>query len=218
VISVENSEIIDKTKMFVKKELSLSEPGHDFWHAIRVLNLSRLIYEKENMGDFLVIALASLLHDIADFKFSGDDSLGPEKAGSFLMSIDVSEPVVSHVKNIIRNVSFHKGKTNFVSDEFFIVQDADRLDAIGAIGIARAFSYGGFKGSEMYNPDIKPRLNMKMDEYKGYKGTTINHFYEKLLLLKDMMNTNTGHEIAEARHRFMLGFLSEFFSEFEGLK
>lgn len=215
---MQDLDVIKKTREFVKKELYLSEPGHDFWHAERVFRLSKLIYEKEMMGDFTVIALASLLHDISDSKFCGDDSFGSEKAGSFLLSLGVSNDIVFHVRNIIENISFHNGKSDFFSDEFFIVQDADRLDALGAIGIARAFSYGGFKGTEMYNPKIKPRFDMTKEEYRKHKGTTINHFYEKLLLLKDMMNTNTGYEIAQARHRFMLGFLNEFYSEFEGLK
>jgi len=163
-----------------------------------------------------VVELAALLHDIADSKFhDGNEEIGPAVAGNFLRSINVDEPVIEHVQQIIRHISFKSGfeKSKFRSLELAIVQDADRLDAIGAIGIARAFSYGGFKGREIYNPEIKPNLNMTKAEYKNSVAPTINHFYEKLLLLKDKMNTATGKGLAEHRHNFMESYLKQFYSE-----
>ncbi|MEJ6982585.1 HD domain-containing protein [Pedobacter sp. P351] len=166
-----------------------------------------------------IVELAALLHDIADSKFhDGNEDIGPRKAADFLSSISVDLETVHHVQEIIRNMSFKSslGKINFHSKELEVVQDADRLDAIGAIGIARAFSFGGFKQREFYNPDIPPNLKMSKDEYKNSKGPTINHFYEKLLLLKDKMNTETGKELALKRHQFMEMYLAHFYSEWEG--
>jgi len=167
-------------------------------------------------ADLLVVELAALLHDIADSKFhGGDEEIGPAVAGDFLGSLAINEPVIEHVQQIIRHISFKSGftKSNFHSIELDIVQDADRLDAIGAIGIARAFSYGGFKGREIYNPEIQPNLNMTKEEYKNSSAPTINHFYEKLLLLKDKMNTPTGKKLASQRHAFMETYLKQFYSE-----
>jgi len=164
----------------------------------------------------LVVELAALLHDIADSKFhNGDEEIGPQTAGSFLSSINVDAETIRHVQQIIRHISFKSGfdKKEFHSIELDIVQDADRLDAIGAIGIARAFSYGGFKGRELYNPEVAPNLNMTKAEYKASTAPTINHFYEKLLLLKDKMNTETGKQLAQQRHDFMLAYLEQFYSE-----
>jgi uncharacterized protein len=162
--------------------------------------------------------LAALLHDIADPKFhDGDESVGPKMASEFLKSQQVDEAIIEHVVNIIRHMSFKNSLDNqgkvFSSIELQIVQDADRLDAIGAIGIARAFNYGGYKNRELYNPNIQPNLNMTKEEYKASKAPTINHFYEKLLLLKDRMNTETGKKIAQERHQFMLDFLEQFYKE-----
>jgi len=166
-----------------------------------------------------VVELAALLHDIADSKFhQGDETIGPKKAREFLESIHVDENIIQHVVLIIQHISFKGGNFNleFTSPELQVVQDADRLDAIGAIGIARAFHYGGFKNREIFNPAIQPKLNMNREEYKNDTGPTINHFYEKLLLLKDRMNTQTGKELAEQRHQFMQNFLDQFHAEMEG--
>ena len=170
-------------------------------------------------ADLFVVSLGALLHDIADAKFhDGDETIGPRMAETFLHAQYLPENIITGVLNIVRFVSFknRKEKPAFPSIELQIVQDADRLDAMGALGIARAFSYGGFKGREMYNPDIAPAPDMSKEEYKQSESTTINHFYEKLLLLKDMMNTDTGKKMAGQRHRFMEKFLRQFYSEWEG--
>ncbi|MDB5138152.1 MAG: hypothetical protein JWR12_68 [Mucilaginibacter sp.] len=210
--------VIDKTVNFVRKTLQNAEGGHDWWHIYRVWTNVKLIAKAEH-ADLLTIELAALLHDIADSKFhNGDENIGPETAGKFLRSINVDEETVVHVQQIIRHISFKSGfdKPSFHSIELDIVQDADRLDAIGAIGIARTFSYGGFKGREIYNPETKPSLNMSKSEYKNSTAPSINHFYEKLLLLKDKMNTATGRALAQQRHVFMLSYLDQFYSESGG--
>ncbi|WP_179415642.1 HD domain-containing protein [Mucilaginibacter sp. E4BP6] len=210
-----NSEIINKTVDFVRTTLQSAEGGHDWWHIHRVHANAKLISATEDC-DLLTVELAALLHDIADSKFhNGDEEIGPATAGDFLHSINVVEHVTTHVQQIIRHISFKSGfdKLNFQSSELSIVQDADRLDAIGAIGIARAFSYGGFKGREIYNPEIKPNLNMTKEQYKNTNAPSINHFYEKLLLLKDKMNTATGKKLAEQRHAFMEAYLQQFYLE-----
>lgn len=210
-----NSKIIDKTVQFVRTSLLNAEGGHDWWHIHRVHTNAKLIAATEDC-DLLTVELAALLHDIADSKFhNGDEEIGPATAGNFLHSIKVDEHVITHVQQIIRHISFKSGFDNlsFQSPELSIVQDADRLDALGAIGIARAFSYGGFKGREIYNPEIKPNLNMSKEEYKNTTAPSINHFYEKLLLLKNKMNTATGKKLAEQRHTFMETYLQQFFME-----
>jgi uncharacterized protein len=210
-----NSELINKTVAFVRQTLKDAEGGHDWWHIHRVWNNAKLIAQTEQANLFIV-ELAALLHDIADSKFhNGDEEVGPITAGNFLKSINVNEETVIHVQQIIRHISFKAGfdKQAFHTIELDIVQDADRLDAIGAIGIARAFNYGGFKGREIYNPEVKPNLSMTKAEYKNSTAPTINHFYEKLLLLKDKMNTATGKKLAEQRHNFMLSYLEQFYSE-----
>ncbi len=217
-LSPENKLIISQTEKFVKDTLSGAEAGHDWWHIQRVSNNAKLISKTEN-ADLFVIELAVLLHDIADSKFNGgDEEIGPQKAGDFLRSIYVEESIVEHVQQIIRNMSFRSGlgTLNFHSKELEIVQDADRLDAIGAIGIARAFTYGGFKNREIYNPEIPPVLNMSKEEYKNSTAPSINHFYEKLLLLKNKMNTGAGRKIAAARHLFMETYLKQFENEWNG--
>jgi uncharacterized protein len=209
------SSIIKKTATFVKETLKNAEGGHDWWHIYRVWNNAKLIAKTEQ-ADLLTVELAALLHDIADSKFhNGDDEIGPATAGDFLKSINVHDAIVEHVQQIIRHMSFKSGFGNvaFHSIEMDIVQDADRLDAMGAIGIARAFSYGGFKGREIYNPEIKPKLDMTKEEYKNSTAPSINHFYEKLLLIKDKMNTVTGKKLAGQRHDFMLAYLEQFYSE-----
>lgn len=207
--------IIDLTVSFVKQKLEKAEAGHDWFHIDRVYKTALKINSVEG-GDLLVVSLAALLHDIADSKFNnGDEEIGPRIAAEFLQSISVQPEVISHVVAIIKNLSFKAslGKISFSSKELDIVQDADRLDAIGAIGIARAFTYGGFKNRTMYNPEILPAYNQTKEEYKNSVAPTINHFYEKLLLLKDLMKTNAGSKIALERHNFMLMYLEHFFDE-----
>ena len=209
---------IQKTIDFVKKTLANAEAGHDWFHIERVYKTAQNINKKEN-GDELVVAFAALLHDIADPKFNdGDETLGPKMAAAFLKSIHVDQAVIDHVKLIIENMSFKNSfdQNAFTSKEMQIVQDADRLDAIGAIGIARAFTYGGFKNRVLYDPAIKPEQHLSKETYKNTTAPTINHFYEKLLLLKDLMNTAAGKTIAEERHQFMLLYLAHFYSDWEG--
>ena len=213
-------EYIEHTIAFVKAKLAGAEAGHDWFHIERVYRNSRLIAKTEQVND-LVVALGALLHDIADAKFhDGDEEIGPEIADGFLRSLGLEEKVIIQVVDIIRNISFKNSLSGqskaTISDELKVVQDADRLDAIGAIGIARAFNYGGYKNRPFYDPEIAPKLSMTKAEYKNSKSPTINHFYEKLLLLKDRMNTNAAREIAEERHAFMLEFLDNFFREWEG--
>ena len=215
-----NPDLINATIKFVKRELENAEGGHDWFHIQRVYKNSLLIANGEDC-DILVVKLGALLHDIADSKFhNGDETVGPKKARLFLESENVSENMIVHVINIIENISFKGGNVikKFHSLELDIVQDADRLDAIGAIGIARTFNYGGFKNRSLYNPNIAPNLHMSKEEYKNSEAPTINHFYEKLLLLKDIMNTKTGKEIATQRHHFMESFLSQFYAEWDGEK
>ncbi|QHS60396.1 HD domain-containing protein [Chitinophaga agri] len=216
--TVETHQLITATEQFVKKELAEAEGGHDWWHIYRVWKLARKIAAREQV-DMLVVELSALLHDIADSKFhGGDESVGPRKARTFLESIATPEPVIQHVVDIIVNISFKGGHNNgtFYSPELGVVQDADRLDAIGAIGIARTFNYGGFKNRAIYDPAIPPNLNMTKEQYKHSTAPTINHFYEKLLLLKDRMNTDTGRQLAVERHAFMETFLDKFYQEWEG--
>jgi uncharacterized protein len=215
-----NQNLINDTIAFVKKELENAEGGHDWFHIERVYKNAVLIANGENC-DILIVQLGALLHDIADSKFhDGDETVGPKKARLFLESKTVSENTITHVVNIIENISFKGGHETkkFSSLELDIVQDADRLDAIGAIGVARTFNYGGFKNRVIYNPEIKPNLNMSKEEYKNSDAPTINHFYEKLLLLKDKMNTKTGKKIAVQRHDFMELFLNQFYAEWNGEK
>ncbi|WP_298497593.1 HD domain-containing protein [uncultured Algibacter sp.] len=213
--------IINKTVDFVKETLADAEGGHDWFHIERVYKNSLLISKTESVDTF-VVALGALLHDIADSKFhDGDETIGPRLAREFLFKQNVDSKTIEHVVNIIENISFKSslsGNNTFKSAELDVVQDADRLDAIGAIGIARCFNYGGYKNRALYNPDIMPNLNMTKEEYKASNAPTINHFYEKLLLLKDKMNTKTGKLIAEERHTYMLGFLDQFYSEWQGEK
>ncbi|ESU29900.1 hydrolase [Flavobacterium limnosediminis JC2902] len=212
--------VIDNTIRFVKQQLENAEGGHDWFHIERVYKNALLIAQDETC-DLTVVKLGALLHDIADSKFhDGDENVGPKTARDFLESQDVSEETIQHVIAIIENISFKGGnfEKEFHSKELEIVQDADRLDALGAIGIARTFNYGGFKNRPLYNPNIQPNLNMSKEEYKNNNAPTLNHFYEKLLLLKDKMNTETGKKIALERHRYMENFLSQFYAEWEGDK
>lgn len=211
---------ISETKTFVKQQLSNAEGGHDWFHIQRVLNNALLIAKSENV-DIFIVQLGALLHDIADSKFhNGDETVGPKVAREFLMKLNVDSAVIEHVIKIIENVSFGGGNApqKFNSLELDVIQDADRLDAIGAIGIARTFNYGGFKNRAMFDPSIMPNLEMTKEEYKASNAPTINHFYEKLLLLKDKMNTKTGRQIAANRHKFMEQFLEQFYAEWDGEK
>lgn len=212
--------LIDNTILFVKEKLKSAEAGHDWFHMQRVYKNALLIADGEQC-DLEVVKLGALLHDIADSKFNdGDETVGPRVAREFLESQNASEETIVHVINIIENISFKGGnfEKKFTSKELDIVQDADRLDAIGAIGIARCFNYGGYKNRPLYNPEIAPNLSMTKEEYKSNEAPTLNHFYEKLLLLKDKMNTETGRKIAKERHHFMELFLSQFYAEWEGEK
>lgn len=215
---MDNQAVISRTVDFVKESLAGAEGGHDWWHIYRVWRLAKRIAESEDV-DMLVVELGALLHDIADSKFhGGDEEVGPRRAREFLSSLGVEEDVIAHVVNVISHISFKGGNhtQEFRSPELDVIQDADRLDAIGAIGVARTFNYGGHKGRALYDPNIKPDLNMSKEEYKKSDAPTVNHFYEKLLLLKDRMNTRTGGVMAENRHKFMELFLEEFYKEWEG--
>ena len=216
-----NQQIIKHTIKFVKETLKGAEGGHDWFHIERVYKNALLIAKEENVDEFIV-SLGALLHDIADAKFyNGDETIGPKMAREFLESQKVEESVIVHVENIINFISFKTSLASgdkFTSPELDVIQDADRLDAIGAIGIARCFNYGGFKNRELYNPAIPPNLNMSKAAYKNSNSPTINHFYEKLLLLKDKMNTKTGQRIAAKRHVYMKKFLAQFYAEWDGVK
>ena len=215
-----NPDLLNKTILFVKEKLANAEGGHDWFHIQRVYKNALLIAKGESC-DETIVKLGALLHDIADSKFhGGDETVGPKVAREFLEREGVLEDTITHVIKIIENISFKGGNTEktFRSIELDIVQDADRLDAIGAIGIARTFNYGGFKNRALYNPKIAPNLRMSKEEYKNNEAPTLNHFYEKLLLLKDKMNTETGKQIAQQRHRYMEGFLSQFYAEWDGEK
>ena len=213
--------VIDTTILFVKEQLQQAEGGHDWFHTQRVFNNAKLIAKIEGNCNLEIVKLGALLHDIADSKFhNGDETVGPKIARDFLVSQNVATDTINAVVAIIENISFKGGnfEKTFTSKELEIVQDADRLDALGAIGIARTFNYGGFKNRALYNPEIQPNLNMSKEDYKKSDAPTINHFYEKLLLLKDKMNTETGKKIATERHRFMEQFLAQFYAEWEGEK
>ncbi len=219
-----DTELVEETITFVKETLQHAEGGHDWFHIQRVFNNTMLIAREEKVN-ILTVSLGALLHDIADAKFhDGDEALGPQMAEDFLRSIGTPKRTINHVVKIIRFSSFkssledskNKRKT-FSSKELQVVQDADRLDAIGAMGIARAFNYGGFKNRLLYDPSVPPNLKLTKEEYKKSTAPTINHFYEKLLLLKDKMNTKTGKRLGEQRHQFMLDYLEQFYKEWNPL-
>lgn len=218
---MDNQTIINNAVEFVKQTLAEAEGGHDWWHIYRVWKNAQNIAKQEDGVDMLVVELGALLHDIADSKFhDGDEEIGPKTARDYLTSQNLPQDVIEHVENIVRHISF-KGAfegQKWTSPELAVVQDADRLDAIGAIGIARTFNYGGHKGRALYDPNNKPNLEMTKEEYKASTAPTLNHFYEKLLLLKNMMNTETGKSMAEERHVFMEQYLEQFYSEWEGKK
>lgn len=215
-----NTEVlINRTVDFVKEQLANAEGGHDWWHIHRVWKTATTIAEKEPGANLVLVELSALLHDIADSKFhGGDDTVGPRIAGEFLVSQGVDPAIIQEVQLIISHISFKGGhnKGNYQSLELSIVQDADRLDAIGAIGIARAFNYGGFKNRPLYDPAQPPNLQKTVEQYKFNNDPTINHFYEKLFLLKDRMNTATGKAMAEQRHAFMEAYVEQFYAEWDG--
>ena len=214
---IKESPLILATKTFVQQELANAEGGHDWFHIERVYKNALLIAEEEDVN-LDIIALGALLHDIADAKFhQGDETVGPKKAQQFLQQQNVESATIEHVIKIIEHISFKGGnfQQQFHSKELAIVQDADRLDALGAIGIARTFNYGGFKNRKLYDPAIAPKLNMTKEEYKKGDNPTINHFYEKLFLLKDRMNTQKAKQIAQERHLFMEKFLEQFYAEWD---
>lgn len=212
-----DSQLIEKTKEFVKKTLGISDPtAHDWYHVERVLKNSLRIAKTEPSANLGVVKLAALLHDIADWKFTDDETKGGKIARKWLEKNKVDEKIVKQVSDIVDTISY-KGGTNppMKSTEGKIVQDADRLDAMGAIGIARAFAYGGFKNRAIYDPENKPKLFKNAKDYKNNDGTSVNHFYEKLLLLKGMMNTKMGKQLAAKRHKILEDFLKEFYKEWE---
>lgn len=211
--------IIAKTAEMVKEKFESDGSGHDWWHIYRVWQTAKTIAQNENVDPF-VVELGALLHDIADYKFhDGDEEIGGKVSANWLESLRVDAKIIEQVVHIVDNISFKGGTENKMqSIEGKVVQDADRLDSMGAIGIARCFTYGGNKGNQMHNPNMPPRLNLTKEEYKKSNGTQINHFYEKLLLLKDLMNTKTGSELALQRHKYMEGFLEQFFAEWDGQK
>jgi uncharacterized protein len=208
-------QLVDRTAAFVRSQMEGDSSGHDWWHVWRVWQNSLFISRSEN-ADRFVTELAALLHDIADWKFhDGDDSAGPKAARAWLSEQSIDESVIDHVCEIVATVSF-KGagvETPMATLEGKIVQDADRLEAIGAIGIARCFAFGGAKGRLMHDPEDPPELHASFEDYKKKSGPSINHFYEKLLLLKDRMNTETGRKLATQRHQVLEDFLEQFHAE-----
>ncbi|HWQ99784.1 MAG TPA: HD domain-containing protein [Candidatus Methylomirabilis sp.] len=211
--------VIQQTHDHVRLALEGEGTGHDWWHIERVRALALRIGAEEG-ADLFIVELGALLHDIADWKFHDDEHAGPRATREWLSSLNADQAVVDHVCDIVRGISF-KGAgvaTNMETLEGRVVQDADRLDALGAIGIARAFAYGGSKNRPLHDPDVVPTLHATFDAYRRDQGTTINHFYEKLLLLKDRMNTRVGKRLAEERHRYMEEYLERFFREWKGVE
>ncbi len=218
-----NRDLIKHTAAHVKTKFIDDTSGHDWWHMFRVWKMAKHIAKSEKDVDKTVVELGALLHDIADYKFhNGDIEAGPREARKWLKSIGAPEKIIAHVEDIVRNVSFKgaKVKNNLKTKEGQIVHDADKLDAIGAIGIARVFSYAGFNGNIMFDPDVKPTLHSSFEQYKSMsmKQSAINNFYEKLLLLKDRMYTKTGKKIATHRHTVIEKFLREFHDEWAAKK
>ena len=211
------NDIIQKTSAYIKQEFSDNSSGHDWWHIYRVWKNAIAICEQER-ADRFTVELAALLHDLDDWKFNENEDETPSRAKAWMESCDVNSEMIEKVCEIIMHISYKGARVEnkMKSLEGLIVQDADRLDAIGAIGIGRAFAYGGYKNRPMYDPERSNNMHASFEEYKNSKSATINHFYEKLLLLKDMMNTGTAKRIAEQRHEVMLSFLSQFMNEWEG--
>jgi uncharacterized protein len=215
------ADIIERTREYVEKTLQDDKTAHDKWHVYRVYQLAQHLAGQEKGADMFVVQLGALLHDIADWKFNdGDFTVGPRKTREWLQGLQVDEKIVEQVAYIVEYVSFRGGTNQHVMQtlEGKIVQDADRLDAVGAIGIARTFTFGGAFGRDMYDPAHKPHAIKSFEEYKKQLqgNTTINHFYEKLLLLKDKLHTAAARRIAQKRHVFMEQFLDEFYAEWDG--
>lgn len=214
-----NREMIEQTESFVRQELAEDATGHDWYHVDRVRRNALYITHEEQSGDPFIIEMAALLHDIADEKLNETVEKGEQKLDSFLQTLSINEQTKQHIKEIIGTISFKGGHgSELTSAEAKIVQDADRLDAIGAIGIARAFAYGGKKGQPIYNPELQVRQEMSLEEYRKGKSTSIHHFYEKLLKLKDLLNTETARTMAESRQKMMERFLDQFFQEWNGIR
>lgn len=210
-------EKIEAAELFVKNELGRDSSGHDWHHIDRVRKNARLIWSKEKNGDWFIIEMAALLHDIPDDKLNESEAAGWAKLDSFLQSIELQSETTSMIKRCIETVSYKGGRViELDSIEAEIVQDADRLDALGAIGIARTFAFGGKKGHPIYEPGIDARKEMTLEEYRNGNSSSVNHFYEKLLKLKDKMNTEYAKQLAEERHKFMETFLEQFYSEWNG--
>lgn len=218
---MKKAQIVKKTKAHLRIEFAKDGTGHDWWHIERVFNNATAIAKKEKGADLFIVQLGALLHDIADFKFhGGDDTIGGKVAAQWLKRVGADEATIQKVVHIVDNVSF-KGlgvKSKMQSIEGKIVQDADRLDAIGAIGVARAFAYGGHKGRPIYNPEGKAKNHKSFASYKKGSDSSVHHFYEKLIHVKDLMNTRAGKQMAAARHKYIEGYLKEFHAEWEGLK
>ena len=214
---MDQQDIIQKTANYIKQEFSDDSSGHDWWHIYRVWKNAITLCEHEKADSFIV-QLAALLHDLDDWKFNDSGDETPLRAKAWLDSFSLDPSITDAVCRIIMHISFKGANVANKMDslEGFIVQDADRLDAIGAIGIARAFAYGGYKNRPLYDPESFPHMHASFEEYKNSKSDTINHFYEKLLLLKDMMNTPTAKRIAIQRHKYMEQFLNQFMNEWEG--
>lgn len=211
--------VINKTKKYIKDKLLGEGSGHDWYHIERVYKMAEFIAEKEG-ADLFIVRLIALMHDVADHKFyQGSSEIGALVTKEWLKQLDVEPSIIETITKIIKTISFKAGTEKLKQEtlEGMVVQDADRLDAIGAIGIARTFAYGGYKKREMYNPEIKPKKYNSYNEYMKTHNHTINHFYEKLFLLKDLMNTKTGKKIAVNRHEFMEGYINQFFKEWDGL-
>jgi uncharacterized protein len=214
---INTSLIIKETEEFVKKQMGDDSTGHDWFHVDRVRINALLIAESEKQGEHFIIEMASLLHDIPDEKLNSSSQEGQARLNDFLEGIQLPADLSLKIIEVINSISFRGGeKKNLSSWEAKIVQDADRLDAIGAIGIARAFAFGGKKGQPIYHPDFTIREKMTLEEYRQGKSSSIHHFYEKLLLLKDLLNTDTAKRMAKDRHRFMEEFLSQFYQEWNG--
>lgn len=209
---------IEYVQSEVKRTLQHAECGHDFSHAVRVMKNAEQIATSEG-GDLIIIQAAALLHDVSDEKFSnGNEVIGLKLTENILKKAKFKSAEIVKIIEIIKNISYKGGfnANGIPSIECAIVQDADRLDAIGAIGIARAFHYGGYKNRELYNPEIEPQDFANAEEYRKSNGPTLNHFYEKLLKLKYLMNTPTAKALAEPRHQFLEQFLAQFLTEWNG--
>lgn len=212
-------QIIEQTEQFVRNEMGEDSTGHDWFHVDRVRGNALHIYKEEKTGDPFIIEMAALLHDIPDEKLNITAEAGKVKLSRFLETIRLTADEKKHIIQIIGSISYKGGQKNeLATDEAKIVQDADRLDAIGAIGIARAFAYGGKKGQPIYDPSLQVREEMSLEEYRKGKSSSVHHFYEKLLKLKDLLNTNTAKKMAEKRHQMMMLFLEQFYQEWDGKK